>query len=395
MTGSDSRPRVALLATTWFAKSHAELIGSRILNGYTWNGRHTDSRIALAGVYLEQIGDHSQGYHRPDTGRETLRAHGVPIHPTIAETLSGGRGPLDVDGVLIVCEQGDYEFNARGQKLYPRRRFFDSTVSTMLASDAVVPVFNDKHLSWSTPDAVAMHSTARRLGIPLLAGSSVPLAWRIPTDAHWPRNEPMQAAVAIGYGPEEIYGFHNLEALQSLVERRSPVERGVRAVTALRGPAAAAAITDGTVDRDLFALSLDRLQPTPEQARSIRSAPQSVYLVEYIDGLRAAVVNGEGAVRGWSVGARGESAVVAYELRLEEETHSHFTLLLRQMEELVLTRRPPFPVERTVLTGAVLDSAMTSLARGGVRIKSPSMAVEYRPADIIPGSAARSPYPII
>ena len=49
---------------------------------------------------------------------------------------------VNVDGVLIIGEHGDYEDNEWGQKLYPRRRLFDSVLSAMIATDTFVPVFN-------------------------------------------------------------------------------------------------------------------------------------------------------------------------------------------------------------------------------------------------------------
>jgi hypothetical protein len=44
---------------------------------------------------------------------------------TIRDALTlGGETPA-VDGVLLVGEQGLYPYNALGQKLYPRKEFFD------------------------------------------------------------------------------------------------------------------------------------------------------------------------------------------------------------------------------------------------------------------------------
>ena len=42
------------------------------------------------------------------------------------------------------------------------------------SSNAVCPVFNDKHLSWSYDLAKEMVDTAHELGFPLMSGSSLP-----------------------------------------------------------------------------------------------------------------------------------------------------------------------------------------------------------------------------
>ena len=107
-------------------------------------------------------------------------------------------------------------------------------------------------------------TTARRLGVPLLAGSSVPLAWRIPTGTEWPLGESMDEIVVAGYGPTEIYGFHNLEAMQVFAERRAGGETGVTSIRALAGDDAVRAINDGTVNPDLLDRALSTFDLVPE-----------------------------------------------------------------------------------------------------------------------------------
>ena len=43
-----------------------------------------------------------------------------------------------------------------------------------------VPVYNDKHLSYSFEKAKAMVDASQRLQFPMLAGSSIPVTWRLP-----------------------------------------------------------------------------------------------------------------------------------------------------------------------------------------------------------------------
>eukprot|EP01048_Picozoa_sp_COSAG05_P011136 COSAG05_NODE_1028_length_6112_cov_11.983868_8_plen_116_part_00 len=79
-----------------------------------------------------------------------------------------------------------------------------------------------------------MVDRARELGAPFMAGSSLVFAWREPWLEH-PLGASIDTAVAIGYSGLDIYGFHALEALQCMVERRAGGEVGLAAVQCLEG----------------------------------------------------------------------------------------------------------------------------------------------------------------
>ena len=102
------------------------------------------------------------------------------LSPTIADALTLGTGKLAVDAVLLIAEHGDYPLNEKLQKLYPRGRFFREVLEVFRASGRGVPVFIDKHLSYSRAEARQMVDQARALKVPLMAGSSLPVTWRLP-----------------------------------------------------------------------------------------------------------------------------------------------------------------------------------------------------------------------
>ncbi|WP_163541824.1 hypothetical protein [Occultella kanbiaonis] len=392
-TATQRRPRVAIIATTWFTDAHADVIGTRLVQGYSWAGHRIDPRVEVASVYVEQLGAHAGERLRPDIAVELTDRHGVPRYPSVAEAIGLGRGGVNVDGVVIIGEHGDYEENEFGQKLYPRRRLFDAVVATMIGAGRTVPVFTDKHLAWSFADAHAMYEVARRHAIPLLAGSSVPLAWREPTGSEWPLGAPMTDAVGVCYGSTEAYGFHSLEGIQVFAERRAGGESGVRSVRTLTGAAAASALTDGTVDAELFERALATLQVDPRSAEEARRAPQAVFLIEYLDGLRAASVNCQDAVAGFATAARGPADEAAAQLWLQDgPEYGHFIFLVRQIESMMLARRTPYPVERTLLTTGILAAAMRSL-RGGARLDTPELAISYQPTAHVPDTGVQLPVP--
>ena len=129
----------------------------------------------------------------------------------------------DLDGVLIIGEHGEYPLNERGQRLYPRRQWFDAVADLVEETGRAVPVFIDKHLGVGWDDAEHIVRRAATLGMPLMAGSSVstaPRSWRAPR-VDLPLGARVRRAVVVSPPPLEAYGFHALEALQSVIERRA------------------------------------------------------------------------------------------------------------------------------------------------------------------------------
>lgn len=392
------RPKIALIITSYFDASHADVIGTRLIRGYPWHGDFCDSRVEVVSLYLEQLGDNgsrdAEARRRPDIGVATAQSAGVPIFPTVAEAIGLGRGGVAVDGVVIIGEHGDYEDNVLGEKLYPRRRLFDAAVSTMISAGRYVPIFNDKHLAWSFRDAHAMYETAKRLAIPLLAGSSIPLAWRVPMGAQWPIGAPMSAIVAVGHGPLEAYGFHNLEGMQVHAERRAGGESGVVSVRGLSGAEAAAALTDGSVDRDLFANALSVFALSDDQRRQAWTQPQDVFLVTYADGLRGAAVNCSGSLTGFAASARGPHTELTCRTWLQGgPEHGHFIFLTRQIESLITSGVSPYPVERTLLTGGILDACLRSRHDGAIELATPELNVCYQAVSEILDTGVDLPLP--
>lgn len=362
--------RVAALVTEYFRGSHADVIVTKILEGYDLYGEWTNARISLASMYQEQADEE-------DIGVGLAQKHGVPMFESIGEALAVGGTGINVDGVLLIGEHGHYYENELGQQLYPRRRFFEAAIAAMVSAGRFVPIFNDKHLDQLYVDAKWMASTAKRLRVPLLAGSSLPLAWRDPA-LEWPLGVKVSEALVIAYGPIERYGFHALEALQCMVERRAGGETGVSSVQCLEGQAVWAAGREGRWSQELFDAALATIPTGPDADPERDTSNPIAFLVEYTSGLRGTVVLLDEFVSSFGFAAQRGDQVDACEFFLQDyPPHGHFTFFLRQIETMVLTGAAPYPAERTLLTTGVLDAAMHSRWKGHVPLTTPELNVGY------------------
>lgn len=65
-----------------------------------------------------------------------------------------------------------------------------------------------------------------------MAGSSMPIAWRMPS-VDMPFGADVEEVMSVGYGGVDSYDFHAVEVLQCMAERRKGDETGVQWVEAL------------------------------------------------------------------------------------------------------------------------------------------------------------------
>lgn len=370
------KPKVAAIVTEYRPNSHADVIVGKFLRGLPCDDALHAPRIEIASLYLDQV-------NASDSGVDTARAFGVPLFPSIRGAMTlGGDAPC-VDGVLVIGEHGDYPLNEKGQKLYPRRHLFEQVAGTLAGAGKAVPVFVDKHLSYNWPDALWIVERARALGIPLMAGSSLPVCWRRPW-LEMPLGSQLDAALAIGYGDLEAYGFHALEVLQCMVERRAGGETGVDRVQCLEGAAVWEWLaSDGTMSAlgEAAAGALGEARGAWPDARRL-SPGAAAFVVDYADGLRGAVLMLDGYCRSFAYAAAAGGEIEACEFVLQSGgPHAHFSYLCRNIEEMFLEGWPAYPVERTLLTTGVLAAAMDSRYAGHGPLETPHLAVRYTPVD--------------
>jgi hypothetical protein len=382
----DKAPKkIAVVTTAYYYLSHAYHVCGRFLNGYLRDGKMHYPDFGVAGMYVAQQGPN-------DLSKEHAQKHGFPLYPDIASALTLGGDKLAVDGVLLIGEHGDYPINEKLQKLYPRYEFFQKIVDVFQKSGRSAPVFCDKHLSYDRKKAREMAETARKMGFPLMAGSSLPVTWRRP-ELELPLGARLEGALVASRGEIEIYGIHALESLQCMVERRAKAEQGVAAVRCLEGDAVWKAGDDGLWSWDLLEAALARSpslnvgdirdncrQFSPPPNRPTFPKGPLAFLVEYRDGFQAAALLLNGHVDDTTFVAKlaDETKPVSTLLELPPPPGAGFLQALAvKIEDFLTTGTPSQPLERTLLTGGVLDVALGSRIREGKRLETPDLDIAY------------------
>ncbi len=378
--------RIAVVATVYRYLSHAQHLVDRFLVGYPRDGAWHKPDMKVVSLYVDQ---------KPDGDQSAARAKefDFQVYPTVADALRCGGNKLAVDAVMVVGEHGDYQRNEKGQVLYPRYEFVKQCVDVFEKDGVAVPVYNDKHLSYSFDHAKWMVDSSKRLKFPMLAGSSLPVTWRLP-DIELPLNSDIDSALMVGYGGADVMDFHGLEALQCMVERRKGGESGVSAVQMIEGDAVWKAGEDGRYSKELLTAALSR-SDTPQGQTIVDGRTQdlvakgelpklvktpSAYFIEYRDGVKATLLMLNGAIKDFTFAARVKGAgVQSTQFFLSPEPNvTYSACLVRKIEELFETGKAPYPVERTLLVSGILESCLTSRFEGQKRLETPHLAVSYR-----------------
>jgi sugar lactone lactonase YvrE len=368
-------PKVAGVTTTYYHNAHSDVIIGRLLQTDTLDDRGKQPSLKLASLFTDQVPAN-------DTSRELSKTHGFPIFDRVGQTLTLDSEQLQVDGVLLIAEHGVYNESDTGQFVFPKRRLFSQVVDEFERMGEVVPVFCDKHLADNWKDAKWIYDESKRLQIPMMAGSSLPVLWRDPpTDVK--RGTKLKQIVITSYHRLDTYGFHALEAVQALAERREGGETGVARVRYFGGEDVWKADTQKLYDRKLLDKALARLKlqtvPNGKRIEDLAAKPE-LLMIDYKDGLRACVFSLNYAVAEWAAAwSDHDGKIDSTRFAVQEKRpFGHFTYLLTGVERMMHTGQPTWPVERTLLTSGILDAVLTSKREGGRVIETPWLQFDYQ-----------------
>jgi hypothetical protein len=379
---STKKPKIAAIVTVFFPGSHADVILMKFLKGFPTDGDLQEPRVEIVSMYLDQV--HGREVHSRDVGVSVCHANNVPLYPSIREALTLGGDELAVDGVILIGEHGDYPENEFEQRMYPRKCFFEQICAVFGQSGRSVPVFNDKGLSYNRADSVWMYERAKELNVPFMAGSSIPVSHRKP-HLELPLDSNLEEVLFIGWAGMEIYGFHTLDAMQCMVERRAGGEAGVKSIEVIEGPGVWEAGKEGRWSRELFDIGMEHLHDKQEgrPEDSEEHCPKPIFMdIEYRDGFKVQVIMLNTFVRDFAFVGRIDGEIRACEFYCQRGyPHAHFNYLSLNIEEMFVTGEPQYPVERTLFTSCMLDAVMHARTNAPSKVELPELDIQYRSYD--------------
>ncbi|MCA9099258.1 MAG: hypothetical protein KDA36_12770, partial [Planctomycetaceae bacterium] len=92
----NAKPRIAAIVTEYRKTSHADVILTRMLGGYTFNIQESIyPRTQIVSMYLDQVPE-------TDIGRGLAKSYGVQLSESIEDAILMGGEKLAVDGVVII-----------------------------------------------------------------------------------------------------------------------------------------------------------------------------------------------------------------------------------------------------------------------------------------------------
>lgn len=366
--------KVAAVLASWFKYSHPDVLLGRLIKTYSVDGKGEVSRLKLVSVYRDKPS--APDKELSDTCADEYQ---FKISNSVEEALTLGTGTLAVDAVFLCTEWADYPVSPTGATMYPHRRLFADVVKVFEASHRVVPVFIDKHIADNWAECNWIYETAKKMMIPLMAGSSVPVSWRRPA-VDVKRGARLKEIVGISYHTLDGYAFHGMEMVQCLAERRKGGETGIKSVQCLSDQAVWDA-AGKLYDPALLLAALARLStPVPDMDQvKIRVQHPVLFVMDYYDGLRVNLFTLNGVVGEWAAAWRYQDGLLESTLFWLDDSPRmmHFANLMHGIEQMYLTGKPSWPAERTLLTSGALDALLISRKDGGIPVKTPYLRIKY------------------
>lgn len=365
--------RVAIITDSWYPRSHADVIGLRLLQGYRLGNRHYASPVTIGSVY-------AQAPRPTDRTRALANQHGFRVATSVADALlvdQRSQPPrLAVDGVLILTRE---ELPMKSSPT-PRAQLVVEILNILDRVGARVPIFIDKMLAANWHDSQEIMAAAHRRGISLMAGSVLAFS---PPDRPVRVGRP-SVAVAVASTPYSAFGFHAAEFLQHYMEQRSALETGITMIQEVGREYWSRPDRDRWGGRvfDALLASAQTLRRNAAVASLPTNAQTRILLIQYKDGARGVL----GLIprvfddREFLLGAEFPDGTMSTGgIVLDRDPFDHFGYLVHALVEFFTTGQASAPVERALLsTGLILEGA--ELKAGLMGVPTPSLQISYPPS---------------
>lgn len=373
--GPSAEKKIAVIATEYTARSHANALATKFFTGYPTDEGTIQPKVKVVSFYVDQSAP-------DDVVHELADKFGIKVYPTITGALTLGGKKLAVDGVIYIGVHGKYPRSRLDAKMYPHLRHMDEIFTVFDSSNRSVPVYCDKELGYSWLDTKWIYERSRELDVPMMAGSTLPLVWRNPPAEH-PMGAKIAEAVSVGYGPLNSYVLHMVEIIQSMIERRQGGESGVASVQCLQGEAVYEAAEQGKFSMELAEAACATIEAKKQGSMREHEENPLAVIITYRDGTRATAISCSGYIgEHFAYAANADGRTLATQFVLPHSTiFPHFSYLWLNVEKMILTGKPQWPIERNVLANGIIDTALRSLADGGKMIQTPFLDIQYQAPD--------------
>ena len=142
------------------------------------------------------------------------------------------------------------------------------------------------------------------------------------------------------------------------------------------------AAAEGKWSMQLANQAINRIENGPGHLDPKKVVDPHVFLIDYVDGLRATVLMlGDGYVTKYAYAQQRGSVTDSLEYHGSSgPAMAAFGYLGINIEDFFISGIPPSPIERTYLTTGILEAAMISRGRGGQRVQTPHLSeISYEP----------------
>jgi hypothetical protein len=134
----------------------------------------------------------------------------------------------------------------------------------------------------------------------------------------------------------------------------------------------------GMISQNLVDAACDSIKDKASGSmRNLVKTPRAV-MVEYNDGTKGAILMLDEYVNsGWAYAANADSKTVATEFVLAQgPIYAHFSYLSLNIQQFIVSGKPPVPIERNLLTSGIIDMGIRSLLEGKAR-DTPFLDIRY------------------